>query len=266
LSDDAAARVGRCLPGRGEGPCAVISDIHSNLLALESVLADIEAQGIDGVCCLGDIVGYGARPVECWRAVKERCPVIIIGNHEQALSAKGVSRFHPRARAAIEWTRARIFREEDGEGIFNSLVSLPIGFTCGERLFVHGSPAGPTMDYLLPRDAFDSERMSREFEKVDRVAFNGHSHIPGVVERGGAFVPPDGLAGASYAFGPRPAIINVGSVGQPRDGNPKSCYVIVEDNRVRYRRVAYDADKAAKEILAEPELDPFLGYRLLEGR
>lgn len=266
MSGDLTARVEGCRLGRGEGPCAIISDLHSNLYALEAVLADIDAQGVKSVCCLGDVVGYGVRPVECWRIVERRCPVIILGNHDQALSAKGVGRFHPRARAAIEWSKARILEEEDGGEIVDRLLSLPPSFECMNRLFVHGSPAGPTMDYLLPRDAFDLERMTLEFSKVKGVAFNGHSHIPGVIERGRAFVPPDGLPDATYRFGREPAIVNVGSVGQPRDGNPKSCYAIVEDDRVRYRRVAYDVDKAAREILARPELDPFLGHRLIEGR
>ncbi|MDR0362627.1 MAG: metallophosphatase family protein [Planctomycetota bacterium] len=266
MSADVAACVGQCLLGRGERPCAVISDIHSNLRALEAVLADIESQGVQNVCCLGDVVGYGVRPVECWRIVSARCPVIILGNHDQALSMKGVARFHPRARRAVEWAKARILEEEDGGEMLARLIGLPVSFACENRLFVHGSPAGPTMDYLLPGDAFDLERMNREFGQVELAAFNGHSHIPGVIERGGAFIPPEGLPDATYGIGEAQAIINVGSVGQPRDGNPRSCYVILDGDRVRYRRVPYDAHSAAKEILAQPELDPFLGYRLIEGR
>lgn len=255
-----------CLANHGDAPCAIISDIHSNLLALEEVLADIEAQGIKRVCCLGDIVGYGPRPLECWRILSDLSHVIIRGNHDQALSSKGIARFHPRARSAILWTLSVLLAEEDGEKIVADIVNLPTQFSCQGKLYVHASPAGPTMDYLMPSDAFDHDRMEREFAKVKRCAFNGHTHIPGVIEKGKAFQPPEALDDMTYVIGRAPAIINVGSVGQPRDGNPKSCYVVIDGDRIVYRRVAYDVKSVCTEILSHEELDPFLGYRLLEGR
>ena len=256
----------RCLQENEGSPCAVISDVHGNLPALQAVMADIDSLGIKSVCCLGDVVGYGPHPVECWRILKDYCRLIIRGNHDQALSLEGINRFHPRARTAIEWTLKCIANEADGEDIIRDLTSLPIRFLCRDRLYVHGSPAGPTMDYLLPRDAFDTERMSREFRLVETCAFNGHSHIPGVIEKGGSFILPEGMDNSTYVLGNHSAIINVGSVGQPRDGNPKACYVVIDRDRVRYRRVAYDAAKVCREILAIPALDPFLGHRLVEGR
>ena len=265
-SNGANAAVRRCTDECDDKPCAIISDIHSNLAALEAVLADIDGQGVKHVCCLGDIVGYGPNPVECWRLLKRICHPIIRGNHDQALSRKGISRFHPRARKAIDWTLARLAGEADGLQIARDLIALPPLFTCRGRLFVHGSPAGATMDYLLPGDCFDAERMAREFRHVETSAFNGHTHIPGVIEKGGAFISPEKLNDMTYIAGQKPAIINVGSVGQPRDGNSKACYVVLDGNAVRYRRVQYDIEKIRRQILKLPNLDPFFGDRLLKGQ
>lgn len=266
MSSERELIIDPCLLGEVDSPYAIISDIHSNLAALEAVLEDIDSQGIPRICCLGDVVGYGPQPMECWDLVRRRCKIIIRGNHDQALSADGIGRFHPRARAAIEWTRARLLQDEDGESIVDILSTLPTHFRCQGRLYVHGSPRGKTMDYLLPRDSFDRERMDREFREVEVCAFNGHTHIPGVVEKGEAFRIPESIPDACYIIGDMPAIINVGSVGQPRDGNPKACYVVVDENRVQYRRVEYDVELTCGLILGIPSLDPFLGYRLIEGR
>lgn len=253
--------------GRKPGdPMAVISDIHSNLPALRAVLDDIASRGVRHVVCLGDVVGYGPDPVECWRLVREICPVIIRGNHDQALGAEAdSSRFHPRAKKAIDWTRQRILQEPDGERMIEEIANLPRRGREGEFLFVHGSPAGPTMSYLLPGDSYDRHRMAKEFAEVDMYALNGHTHIPGVIVKGTRFMPPEALEGYSYKLLGRPSIINVGSVGQPRDGNPKSCYVTIAGGVVSYHRVEYDAEGVCRRILEIPDLDPFLGQRLLAG-
>lgn len=248
-----------------EHPFAVISDIHANATALRCVLKDIDSRGIKRVVCLGDVMGYGPDPAECWRLVKERASVIIMGNHDLALIQGDMPRFHPRAKAAIEWTRRKLETEPDGEEIMNDIAELPRAYSEGPYLYVHGSPAGPTLDYLLPGDAFDAERMREEFALVRNYAFNGHSHIPGVAEIYEGFDTPEILGSAGYRLSGAKAIINVGSVGQPRDGNPKACYVSVTPKTVNYHRVSYDAVSVCERIYAEPELDHFLGRRLLVG-
>ncbi len=246
-------------------PMAIISDIHGNLPALRATLDDIESRGIGQVVCLGDVIGYGPDPVECWRLASEKCGLVIRGNHDHALGTREMSRFHPRAKTAMEWTRKRILEEKDGEEIILAISHLPQCATDQDFLYVHGSPAGPTMDYLLPGDSYDRERMAREFAEMDVYAFNGHTHIPGVIARNMRFMPPEALEGYAVRLEGRQMIINVGSVGQPRDGNPYSCYATVIDNVARYRRVRYDANEVCERILAIPELDPFLGRRLLAG-
>ena len=247
-------------------PLAIVSDIHANLPALEAVLADIESQGITRIICLGDVVGYGPDPVECWRRIRAVADIIIMGNHDMALVTREMPRFHPRAKQAIDWTTNRILEESDGQDILKAISSLPLSESEADRLYVHGSPAGGTMDYLLPADVFDRQRMIREFKEVKHLAFNGHSHIPGVIEKGAAFMPPESLADRVYFLTKDKAIINVGSVGQPRDGDNRSCYVTVWDDRIQYHRVRYPADVTCEKILSIPELDPFLGKRLMVGR
>lgn len=251
-----------------EAPFAIISDIHANRPALEAVLEDIDRRNIQKVICLGDIIGYGPDPLDCWHLVRERCSIIIRGNHDQALGARDMSNFHPRAQAAIEWTRERLFDAPYGQEIMKTLISLPRTGRVGGYLFVHGSPIAPTMEYLLPGDSYDRERMAKEFAKVPRngIAFNGHTHIPGVIVRGNPFLPPEALQNESMEILGRQAIVNVGSVGQPRDGNPKACYLTVEmGGVVCYHRVKYDVESVCKRIMDIKELDPFLGQRLLAG-
>lgn len=246
-------------------PTAIISDIHSNLPALLAVLDDIASRGIDRIVCLGDIVGYGPNPVECWRLVSEKCRVVIRGNHDQALDMQPRGNFHPRAAKAIAWTHRRILIENGGHRMLRDLATLPVSATEGQFLYVHGSPTGPTMSYLLPGDSFDRHRMKEEFARMGTYAVCGHTHIPGVIVRGSHFMPPEALDKFSLALMGRQTIINVGSVGQPRDGNPKSSYATVENNVVHFHRVAYDAERVCRDILEIKELDPFLGQRLLAG-
>lgn len=264
MSSDNTIVMRRDGPTPGD-PMAVISDIHSNLPALRAVLDDIARRGIKHVACLGDIVGYGPNPLECWRIISDLCFVIIRGNHDQALGIKDMTRFHPRARGALEWTRSRFLEEPDGQSVIDAISTLPQQGRHGDFLFVHGSPSGPTMSYLLPGDSYDRHRMAKEFANMDMYAMNGHTHIPGVIVKGTRFMPPEALEGYSLKLMGRQTVINVGSVGQPRDGNPKSCYVTIENGTVHYHRVEYDAEETCRRILAIPELDPFLGQRLLAG-
>lgn len=244
---------------------AIISDIHANLPALLAVMDDIAQHNVDRIVCLGDVVGYGPDPDECWKTVSQKCDIVILGNHDHALGSGDMTRFHPRARNAIVWTKKHLLQNADGNDVIQTIANLPRKAEEGDLLFVHGSPSGPTLDYLLPGDSFDKQRMNREFALVERFAFNGHSHIPGVIQRGQRFMPPEALPGYQYQLGDRQAIINVGSVGQPRDGNPKACYITIENNTVHYHRVQYDAEDVCKRILKISQLDPFLGQRLLAG-
>lgn len=253
---------------------ALISDIHGNLEALTAVLQDIEEQRVDALYCLGDSVGYGPNPCECLSTVRERCGKIILGNHDQAalFDPEG---FNVGAERAIRWTREqlevhdqRVRRSEDN--LFDFLGELPRSFKEGDILFVHGSARRPLDEYVFPEDVYNPLKLNHIFELVPRLCFQGHTHIPGVFTIAPEFVAAaigPGTTEVRMMLPATKAMINVGSVGQPRDNDPRSCYVIVEDfETVRYRRIQYDVKTTCDKIYNIPDLDNFLGDRLLVGR
>jgi predicted phosphodiesterase len=246
---------------------AIISDVHGNLEALEAVLADIASQGIDEIDCLGDIVGYGPNPRECVDRVM-RCRVTILGNHDSGalFDPEG---FSSGAERAIFWTRGQLENapEDDPQRIarWNFLADLPRMHREPGRLMVHGSPRNPLTEYVFPEDVYDRKKLERLFSLVEQTCFQGHTHVPGVFTEDGRFLSPADLGGG-YRLGGQKAMINVGSVGQPRDNDPRACYVVLAEETVEYRRVPYPVEATAAKIYAIPELDDFLGDRLKLGR
>ena len=247
---------------------AIVSDIHGNLPALEAVLADARERGAEKYWCLGDIVGYGANPSECLTILRELCQVIIRGNHEQAV-LDGPYGFNPLAAAAIRWTR-----EELGhvDGHLPFIADLPERIDTDHAVLVHGSPSHPldenlfredTLDHL-PRNRDYSPKLARCFRHIDRPCFVGHTHIPGVIDGEFRWTSPE-ECDSSYDTGGLPCIINVGSVGQPRDGNVKASYALFDGQVVTFRRVIYDVESAARAIIGTRDLPDPLGRRLVEG-
>ncbi|MHC4870763.1 MAG: metallophosphoesterase family protein [Planctomycetota bacterium] len=244
---------------------AIISDIHANIEALTAVLADIESAGVDRIVCLGDVVGYGPNPIECLRTI-EKYDITLMGNHEYALM-EGGTKFNARAKQAISWTNEVLNRTEEGCEFFEKACDLPRKKEENGCLFVHGSPCDPTNEYLLPKYSLRPKLLEPHFAKVERYCFVGHTHLPGVFEPEQKFVRPDDMLMNIFMLDENSkAIVNVGSVGQPRDKDPRSCYVIFDGDSVVYRRVEYDAEKTAEKIMKIPQLDDFLGKRLLEGK
>jgi diadenosine tetraphosphatase ApaH/serine/threonine PP2A family protein phosphatase len=246
---------------------AIISDIHSNLEGLEAVLADIASQGITEVYCLGDIVGYGPNPRECIDLVMQ-CQVCLLGNHDQAalFDPEG---FNTGAERAIFWTRDQLEKPTDDPELqakrWDFLGELPRHHRENSLLFVHGSPRNPLNEYVFPEDIYNRRKMEKIFSLIEKYCFQGHTHVPGVFTESLQFHTPEEM-GHQYRLGGERAMFNVGSVGQPRDGDPRSCYVVLEEELVTYRRVDYDRDKTIQKIYDIPELDNFLGDRLREGR
>jgi predicted phosphodiesterase len=247
---------------------AIISDIHGNLEALEAVLADIDGRGIDDVACLGDVIGYGPNPRECLQLVK-RASTLITGNHEEALLSGNAQTFNTRARRAVEWTRQQLFGSdvvppeiaEDNQRIVDrfELMAEVDGI-----VYVHGSPRNPTKEYITPRDSRNAEKMGEIFETVESVCFVGHSHIPGVFTEAG-YASPKSLFNV-YMLSGEKALVNVGSVGQPRDGDPRACYCTFEVDTVVYHRVEYDVEAVVAKIRATASLDNTLAVRLRAGK
>ncbi|HMO13963.1 MAG TPA: metallophosphoesterase family protein [Pirellulaceae bacterium] len=244
---------------------AIISDIHGNLEALQAVLADIRQQQTDSIYCLGDIVGYGPNPCECVDLCRE-FDVCLLGNHDNGalFDPEG---FSAGAERAIFWTRAQLEHSgpESAQARWSFLAKLPRTIREGQTMFVHGSPRSPLNEYVFPEDVFNERKMSRIFGYIQRFCFQGHTHVPGVFTEKRRYLSPHDLDDF-YDLGEEKVMVNVGSVGQPRDNDPRSCYVILDNKRIEFRRVEYAVEVTRKKILENPELDDFLGDRLLEGR
>lgn len=246
---------------------ALISDIHSNLEGLEAVLADINAQGVQEIYCLGDIIGYGPNPRECIDLVM-KCDFCLLGNHDQGalFDPEG---FNSGAERAIFWTREQLESPKgdpaDNARRWDFLGELPRNKRENGILYVHGSARNPLNEYVFPEDIYNQRKMEKIFSLIEHHCFQGHTHVPGVFTQGLSFYSPEEI-NHEYRLTNEKTMINVGSVGQPRDGNPQPCYVVLEDDVVRFRRIDYPFEETIKKIYAIPELDNFLGDRLREGR
>ncbi len=245
---------------------AIVSDIHGNLEALEAVLADIEKQKCDRIVCLGDVIGYGPNPCECLDRVM-KMDACVLGNHDYGalIDPEG---FSAAAEQAIFWTRKQLEGGSDKEGSRTRMAflsKLPRTIMEEKVLFVHGSVRNPVNEYVFPEDIYNRRKMEKLFSMIQFYSFQGHTHAPGIFTLNMQFLRPDEL-NYRYTLPDEKTMINVGSVGQPRDGDWRSCYVIMDDDQLEFRRVEYDIDSTVNKIFAIPELDNFLGERLREGR
>lgn len=237
---------------------AILSDIHGNLEALDAVLADA-AEYADGVLCLGDIVGYGADPVACIERVAERAQAVVAGNHEHGVTGLlDLDWFNLDARVAAEWTRGRL----DGDHRA-WLATRPLVLDIEDATLVHASPARPgEWDYLVSaEDGFEAF-----VAFATRLCFVGHSHRPCMWSIGSSGPTHQPRAGEIPLEQGRRYIVNVGSVGQPRDRDPRAAYAVwdVDNRHVNIRRVSYDVATARRKIV-EARLPRFLSDRLTIG-
>lgn len=215
---------------------AIISDIHSNLVALEAVLADIKGQDVDEIVCLGDVCGYGPQPMECIDLVRRNAAWTLRGNHDEALFVEPKD-FGKNARIAIEWQKTFL---EPKPGSTPEIISrwhwlrdLPIQRGETDVLFVHASPRDPVYEYVLKEDFHDTgsgptQKAKDIFAAMDWLCFCGHSHRPGVVAEDFKWRLPEDLPNGYIVSRGFKTIVNVGSVGQPRDGISTACYCIFE--------------------------------------
>jgi predicted phosphodiesterase len=229
---------------------AIISDIHSNLEALTSAFEIIDQYSVDTVICLGDIVGYGANPNECVELVRQRCDIVIKGNHEDAvLDINKAEQFTDNARSAILWTRNEITEEN-----LVYIRSLSFVHQSNEALFVHASPCEPAeWNYI-----FEEDTAARAFGCFsESLCFIGHTHMPAIFSING------------YAHGitrDEHYLVNVGSVGQPRDRNTQLSFGLLDTDTWNYEniRAPYDVETTVTKIL-NTGLPARLGQRLLMG-
>jgi len=213
----------------------IISDVHSNLEALTKAFQLIDHESVDEIVCLGDVVGYGANPNECVNLVRQRCRTILRGNHDAAaVNPLNAESFTKNARIAAEWTRQQLSDENK-----QFLGALPYTARRDEILFVHSSPYEPESWYYVLSEE-DLEVAFQSFS--EQICFIGHSHFPGIFSEEG----PAKAVNRASRF-----LVNVGSVGQPRDGNSKLSFGIFDTETWNYRNVRseYPLHIAAEKIL-----------------
>jgi len=236
--------------GRHDLKIAVISDIHSNLEALTTALELIRSGGIETTVCLGDIVGYGANPNECVDLVREHCAVVVRGNHDAGVvDTRITDNFSRNARAAIFWTQSQLSAAN-----LDFLASLPLTASLYGLLLVHASPHEPDRWHYIV-DAWEARQAMHAFSGSG--CFVGHSHVPGIFSARGRET--------NVKQGER-FLINVGSIGQPRDRNPLLSFGVFDTDAWSYEnvRAEYDIDLAARKILGKG-LPATLAQRLALG-
>ena len=237
----------------------LVSDIHGNLPALDAVLKDAETRGpIDAVWSLGDTVGYGPQPSECLLRLKSLGALAVAGNHDlAALGALSTEDFNLAAKTAAEWTGLALTDEAR-----NYASGLPHRLVAGDFTLVHGSPRDPTWEYL-----FDEEAARQNLPYLETVhCVHGHTHVPGSLFIGnGDFIDlprfEDAVALMAGSW-----FVNPGSVGQPRDGDPRASYAVLDDESmiVRFHRVEYPVE-VTQGLMQKAGLPTMLWQRLSYG-
>jgi len=240
--------------------CAIFADIHSNLAAFEAVLRDVEAGGgFDEIWCLGDVVGYGPDPHECLGLLRQYQHVCVAGNHDWgAVGRIDITDFNPVAARACRWTGQQLTDEDAA-----CLRDLPASLRLGDFTLVHGSPREPVREYVLSVEAAEGSFESYE----SAYCLIGHSHIPMIFEQvGDKAVYREFKDGNGVALGENRLIINPGSIGQPRDGDPRASYAVydTEAQAVYLYRVEYDIAVTQRKM-EERGLPAPLIRRLGEG-
>jgi predicted phosphodiesterase len=248
---------------------AVLSDVHANLEALWAVLRDVSRRGVKRLFFLGDIIGYGPNPRNVLDFLK-KFEFCLMGNHDRAVLTGPPRNFNPIAQRATTWTRKQIHPSElsfrflrRGEyalrkEYWDFLMALKPYRKMGEMFFAHDNPTMPGNDHYV-RKVADADAAFARHPDV-KAFFIGHSHVPRIFRPGRTEKPE---FGKKYQFNGQ-TIVNVGSVGQPRDKDPRACYVIVDDG-FRYVRVEYDLKTTMEKIRKTP-LDPMLADRLAKGK
>lgn len=237
---------------------AVLSDVHSNLEALEAVLEDVHRAGAERIWCLGDIVGYGADPNPVVGRLRGEAQTAVAGNHDWAACGKmRLGYFNSAAAAAAEWTAQNLTPESR-----SWLSSLPLVQVEEGVRMVHASPSDPEA-WLYVLSLGDAEGELETFQEP--LCLIGHSHFPGAFEKNGERVRYSRAHRLELTEDNR-YLVNVGSVGQPRDGDPRAAYLLYDSSArtVEHRRVPYDIPAAQRKILAAG-LPPFLATRLAQG-
>lgn len=247
---------------------AVIGCIHGNAEALRACLQDIKQRGVERVVCLGDVIGFGPDPLTCLDLVRNTCFIAIRGDHDQAMLT-GPEGFIPKTASVLEWTREQLqggdpAKSAERLGFLDETLET---FASAGISFVHGSPRSHS-EYLFPSDVTEDPRKLRAaFAATEKVCFNAHTHVPGVINEDPlSWTSADELEGYYHYKKGHKAIVNVGSVGQPRDGDPRACYLEIKKNEMFWRKVEYDVGRTVERLQGSEVFTSDLPIRLSRGR
>ncbi len=250
---------------------AIISDVHSNFEAFLAVLEDIKSKGITEIISLGDLVGYGPNPLECIILSLEYNVRNLYGNHELALF-KNKTNFNPTAQQAINWTKQVIKNNQRHPRIKSFFDSLEYEYKKDDIIYTHGSPKGVIDEYVIKKEDFFKlttevkKNLKANFELVDRIGFIGHTHIPYVCTSDLYLIHPEWQEYQPYPLLPgTKTLVNTGSVGQPRDNDPRACYVTFDGKTITHYRVKYGVETTVKKIQENLALHKNLWVRLRKG-
>jgi len=241
---------------------AIISDIHANIEALTTVYRWLDQNKVDEVICLGDVVGYGADPNPVCELIRQRCKVCLLGNHDAAvIGAMATDYYQPPAKEAIYWTRTQL-----GEDNFRWLYALPFTHTREDAAYFHAAPFKPSGWYYVVRAQDAQHHNTSLYGRLRRWNFVGHSHLTLAYAINGKKtkdVTGEELTGKDD----RKYLVNVGSVGQPRDRDPRLCFGVYDPNfdTFRHVRLPYDIESTARKIV-DAGLDAKFARRLFVGQ
>lgn len=241
---------------------AIISDIHGNLEALNAVLADT---GNRDVVCLGDVVCYGPDSVECIRK-SSSWKSVVVGPMDLAILNHHPDQWNSHLNLVIDRTRQRIFDAWDSSVLFRTLQTYSAEYAIDGQFFFHGTP-GNVRDWIFPEEIYCPSKLDRWTSSSEHVFVGGGSHIPGIFRRSRdawEFLEPENDIPYELPENEK-TIITIGSVGQPRDEDPRAAYAILDHGTIVFRRVEYDYETTIAKIHNDPDIDDMHGGRLPRG-
>lgn len=246
---------------------AVISDIHGNLEALDAVLDAIRQLDALRIICLGDLVCYGPDSLECVRR-SAAWDVVLAGDWDLAMSDHDPTQWTPTTNEHIDWVRGQFLEAHDSAALQGILGSYRRALIENGLHFTHGTP-NDVREWVFPEDVYTPLKLNRIANTFDRACICGHSHIQGVFKRNDRseweFVQP--VVEESYELRTdQKTIVTAGSVGQPRDEDPRACFLTIDGDSVTFHRVGYNVAVTVDKIRSIPEIDNMHGERLLIGR
>ncbi|MFC1759136.1 metallophosphoesterase family protein [Planctomycetota bacterium] len=246
---------------------AVISDIHGNLEALDAVLGAIRQLGANRIICLGDLVCYGPDSLECVRR-SAAWNVVLAGDWDLAMIDHDPTQWNPTINEHIDWVRNQVRAASDSATLLEILGSYRPAFVENGRHFTHGTP-NDVREWVFPEDIYNPIKLNGIAKQFDTVCVCGHSHIQGVLKRNDqsewGFVQPRDGERYELQTGQK-TIVTAGSVGQPRDDDPRASFLTIDGDSVTFHRISYNVTVTVDKIRSIPEIDNMHGERLLYGR